>query len=242
MSTEAPFFKWSFSQWETYNACPARWKYQSVLKLPRKPPGPAAARGLQIHGTIEDYISQRTEVCHKDVSSKYFPVFDQFRNHPNGDRHCEYKFSLTEDWQVAGPLNAGKAWCVMVLDAVRVGDDHKGPHSKRTTPLVAHVGEWKSGRPKDTHGDQRKLYALGSMIRWHDVDEVVVTTYYVEDTEKPQRLKVANTDSARQKLKDLWKGRVDLMRSDKLCAPKPGQHCNWCDFSKKQGGPCVFGA
>jgi CRISPR/Cas system-associated exonuclease Cas4 (RecB family) len=69
-----------------------------------------------------------------------------------------------------------------------------------------------------------------------------VTTHYVEGTEKSQRLKVANTESAREKLKDLWRGRVDLMQSDSLCAPKPGQHCNWCDYSKKKGGPCVFGA
>jgi hypothetical protein len=122
-----------------------------------------------------------------------------------------------------------------------VGDDAKGPHEKRTTPLIAHVGEWKSGKPKDTHVDQRKLYALGSLLKWHWVDEVHVTTYYVEDTAPPERLKVANTASANEKLKTLWRSRTDLMQSDKLCAPKPGIACNWCDYSKKKGGPCVFG-
>ena len=235
-------FRWSFSQWETYNACPAKWKYRSVLKLPGGPPGPAAARGLKIHDTIENYVSQRAEVAHKDVNPKYYPVFDEFKNHPNGDRHCELKFSLSENWQLSGPMNGSNAWCVMVLDAVRVGDAHKGPHSTRDTPLVAYVGEWKSGKPKDTHVDQRKLYALGTLIRWHHVDEVIVTTYYVEDTAPPQRLKVANSLTANDKLKALWRGRVDLMLADKLCAPKPGMHCNWCDYAKRKGGPCVFGA
>lgn len=239
MSTD---FRWSFSQWENYNGCPARWKYKSVQKLPGRPPGPAAARGLQIHSTIEDYIAQRTDFAHKDIKPEYYAVFDQFRNHPNGERHCEYRFSLTDDWQMAGPLQSKRAWLVMVLDAVRVGDGFKGPQAERDTPLIAHVGEWKSGKPKDTHGDQRKLYALGTLMRWHWIDEVQVTTHYVEGTEKSQRLKVANSDSARQKLKDLWNGRVDQMRSDQICAPKPGQHCNWCDYAKKQGGPCVFGA
>lgn len=235
-------FRWSFSQWENYNGCPARWKYKSVLKLPGSPPGPAAARGLIIHQTVEDYIGGRLEVAHKDITPKYYQVFDDFRNHPNGERHQELKFTLTPDWTLAGPLTSGRAWVTMVLDAVRVGDAHKGPHSTRTTPLIAYVGEWKSGKPKDTHGDQRKLYALGSLMRWHDVDEVQVTTYYLEDTGPPQRLKVPNTLSARDKLKELWQTRVDLMQRDAICAPKPGMHCNWCDYAKKKGGPCVFGS
>jgi hypothetical protein len=235
-------FRWSFSQWENYNACPARWKYKSVLKLPGQPPGPAAARGLLIHSTVEDYISQRTDVAHDAVKPEYYPVMDQFRNHPNGERHCEYRMSLGADWTVSGPLNSVRAWCIMVLDAVRVGDDHKGPHATRTTPLVAYVGEWKSGKPKDTHGDQRKLYAVGALSRWAFVDEVHVTTYYLEGTEVSQRLKVPNTKSANDKLRDLWQGRVDRMQSDRICAPKPGVHCNWCDYAKKKGGPCAFGS
>ncbi len=235
-------FRWSFSQWENYNGCPARWKYKSVMKLPGSPPGPAAARGLLIHGTIEDYICGRSQTLHKDIHPKYVPVFDQFRDHPNGERHCEYKFGLTQDWLVAGPLLGQRTWCMLVLDAIRVGDDHKGPHATRPTPLVAHVGEWKSGKPKDTHGDQRKIYALGALKRWVDVEEVIVTTYYVEDTHPPQRLKVANTQSAHDKLQALWQGRVDMMQKDKICAPKPGMACNWCDYAKKKGGPCVFGA
>lgn len=241
MSTEVAPFRWSFSQWENYNGCPARWKYKSVLKLPGSPPGPAAARGLQIHQTVEDYIAGRVDVAHQAVKPKYYPVLDQFRNHPNGERHCEYKMSLTDDWQVAGPFTSKAASCVMVLDAVRVGDGHKGPYSTRTEPLIAHVGEWKSGKPKETHGDQRKLYAIGALLRWHDIDEVHVTTYYLEDTGPPQRLKVANTESARDKLKALWNGRTTQMQRDKICAPKPGMHCNWCDYAKKKGGPCVFG-
>lgn len=241
-STEKRGWRWSFSQWENYNGCPARWKYKSVLKLPSAPPGPAAARGLLIHSTIEDYIAQRTDVAHKDIKPNYYPIFDQYRNHPNGERHNEYRMSLADDWSIATPTTSERTWCVVILDAVRVGDEHKGPHSERTTPLIAHVGEWKSGKPKDTHADQRKLYALAAAIRWQMVDEVHVTTHYVEGTEKSQRLKVANTDSARGKLKELWERRVHMMRNDAICAPKPGMQCNWCDYSKRKGGPCVFGA
>lgn len=229
-------FRWSFSQWETYNGCPAKWKYQSVLKLPRQPPGPAAARGLQIHETVENYIKGQSPVFHPAVKPKYKSIFDQFKDHPNGDRHCELKIGLTEDWTLVGGFR-GTTWCSMVLDAVRVGGD---PYVAKSfnEPCVAWVAEWKSGKPKETHGEQRKMYALGALVRWSYVDEVHVTTYYLEDTEVPQRLKV--TPSAESKLKDLWKSRVDQMRGDAYCAPKPGMHCNWCDFAKRKGGPCVF--
>jgi hypothetical protein len=52
---EKPPFRWSFSQWETYNGCPAKWKFKSVLKVPGGPPGPAAARGTEIHASVEEY-------------------------------------------------------------------------------------------------------------------------------------------------------------------------------------------
>lgn len=240
MTTETKPFRWSFSQWENYNGCPARWKYKSVLKLPSRPAGPAAARGLQIHATIEDYISQRSDTVHPAVKPEYMPVFDTYREHPNGERHCELKFSLDENFQLCGPMLSNRAWCVMVLDVVRVGDAHRGPHSTRETPLIAHVGEWKSGKPKDTHTDQRKLYALGSLVRWPDVEKVMVTTHYVEGTAPSARLEVSR--SAKPKLEDLWRGRVEQMQRDQICAPKPGMHCQWCDYSKRIGGPCVFGA
>lgn len=231
-------FRWSFSQWETYNACPAKWRYKSVLKLPGSGPGPAASRGLTIHASVEDYIANRSQVVHKAVDEKYLPIFDQFRDHPNGERHLEYKMSLTKDWRCGTDIAKDDTWCLMVLDAVRVGGPWYGP-DKGNGPNVAYVGEWKSGKPKDTHSEQRKLYALGALLKWDFVDEVHVTTYYLEDTGKPQRLKVAA--SGVSTLKTLWLGRVDQMQKDKILAPKPGVHCNWCDYAKKKGGPCVFG-
>lgn len=236
-----PDFRWSFSQWESYNSCPARWNFQSVLKLPRLPPGPAAARGLEIHKTVEEYICGKSFSYHPAIADKYRPVFDMFRDHPNGERHVEYKMSLTQAWEPAGGFNATNSWCKLVIDALRIGGPWVGP-DKGEEALTAWVAEWKSGKPKDTHGDQRKLYTLAVICKWPWVEEVQTTTYYLEDTEVPQRLKVANTEANRQKLKDLWEQRIDLMRSDRFLAPKPGQHCNWCDYAKKRGGPCDFGA
>lgn len=234
-------FRWSFSQWETYNECPAKWKYKSVLKLPTAPPGPAAARGLSMHDRCEQYILGQIDVPmlltgdpdkrfgdkkEAVIHEKYVPVLDTFRDHPNGDRHTEHRLGFDDEWYISGVVSPLRS-CLGVLDAVRCEDK------------VLHIGEWKSGRPKDTHVDQRKLYALFGLRKWLFVEEVRVTTYYLEDTADAQRLVVK--PSAEQKLRDLWDGRAQQMQSDKICAPRPGQGCRWCDFANSKGGPCRFG-
>ena len=227
MSNATKQFRWSFSQWETYNACPAKWKFRSVLKLPGSPPGPAAARGLQIHDSVEKYIlGGEVRDLHGAVKSKYIPIFDEIRNHENGDRYCEKKLGFDVDWNVCAPTQSNTS-CIAILDAIRFKNDG-----------TAVVYEWKSGKPKDTHSDQRKLYALSSFIHWK-ATQAEVTTFYLEDTEVPQKLTIKA--SGAEKLKALWNDRIAQMQRDQFCAPRPSFGCIWCDYSAKKGGPCRFG-
>ena len=225
---DKPPFRWSFSQWETYNSCPAKWKFSSVMKLPRMPPGPAAARGLEIHASVEKYvITGDAGDLHGAIKPRYIQVFDQLRTHENGDMFCEKKLGFDAEWSVCPPAAKEVAQCIAILDAVRFRNDK-----------TVQVYEWKSGKPKDTHGDQRKLYALSSFIHWK-AEKAEVTTYYLEDTEVPQKLTIGQ--SGAEKLKLLWNDRIRQMQRDEFCAPKPSFACIWCDFSKKKGGPCRFG-
>lgn len=237
-------FRWSFSQWETYNSCPAKWKYKYVSKLPSVPPGPAAARGLSMHDRCENYITGQIDVntllygdptkrfgnkTEAKIQELYLPVLDRFRDHENGDRHAELRLGFDDEWYACGFARTG--WCIGVLDAVRFTNDG-----------ILEIGEWKSGSPKDTHGDQRKIYALFGLRRWNidKLKEVRVTTYYLEHADvPPQRLVVAPT--AEEKLKALWKGRVEQMQADQVLAPRPNEGCRWCDYAKSKGGPCAFG-
>lgn len=228
-----PVFRWSFSQWESYNQCPAKWNFQSRLRLPRKPPGPAAARGLEMHDTVEKYIKGAdASVLHPDIHPKYIPILDAYRDHPNGDRYTEKKLAFDTEWYLCSPQSKYAA-CVAVLDAVRFTKPHY------TDKGVLHIGEWKSGKPKETHADQRKLYAMFGMRAWL-ADEVLVTTYYLEDTAPPQRITLVG-ENGYNKLKEMWTHRITTMQRDEICAPRPGIYCRWCDYSKASGGPCQFG-
>ena len=234
-------FRWSFSQWETYSQCPAKWKYKNVDKLPGSPPGPAAARGLDMHDRCENFINGTIDeemLLAGDpdkrfgdkkaapIKEEYLPVLVQFRDHPNGDRYTEHRLGFDSEWYLSGGLSK-TAWCVGVLDAARCHDK------------VLHIGEWKSGQPKDTHSEQRKLYALFGLRKWIHVEEVRVTTYYMEGTAPPQRLVVKPT--AEEKLRELWGQRAHQMQKDQICAPRPSMGCRWCDYSRDKGGPCKVG-
>ena len=232
-----PAFRWSFSQWETYHQCPFKWKCGSVLKLPRKPPGPAAARGSNVHDTVEKYIQgEPVVILHDAVHPKYIPILDEFKYHHNGDRHTEKKLAFDVDWSICDPKSKF-ASCVAVLDAVRYT---KGPTVPGEDPPLGEldIGEWKSGKPKDTHADQRSLYAMIGMRYWY-ADIVRVTTYYLEDTLPPQRTTL-NSEEGFNRLKTIWMSRIETMQRDQMCSPRPGFYCRFCDFSKSAGGPCVY--
>lgn len=231
--------RYSFSQWENYDGCPQRWKFKSIMKLPSSPPGPAAARGLDMHDRCDKFITNQigeNQLMYGSpsmrfgdkkpavIAEKYVPILQEFRDHPNGAKHAEYKIGFDEEWYLCGGLSS-KAKVIMVLDAVRAIEG------------VCHIGEWKSGKPKPTHGDQRKLYAMAGIKAWM-AETTIVTTYYLEDTAPPERLVVR--DTAWPKLVMLWDDRFDRMARDKICAPKPGNHCNWCDYARAKGGPCTF--
>lgn len=236
-------FRWSFSQWETYNQCPAKWNYASRLRLPRQPTGPAASRGLDMHDRCEKFIKgeiDETLLMRGDptakfgnkgparIAEKYLHVLQEFRDHPNGDRYAELELSFDRDWYLCGgSLLNQKAFVNGFLDAVRVQDG------------VAYVGEWKSGQPKATHADQRKLYALFALRKWLGIDQVVVTTYYLEDTAPPDELVVKA--SAEEKLKVFWMERAKHMEQDEILGARPNDGCKWCDYRASLGGPCKFG-
>lgn len=221
-----PIFRWSFSQWEAYQQCPAKWNYQSRMKLPRSEPGPAAARGLRIHDGVEKFIKNEADELPAEVAKRYIPIIQEFKNHENGDRYTEKKLAFDNDWRVCSPRDP-TASCIAILDAARYTND-----------LMLHVAEWKSGKPKDTHGDQRKLYAMAGLLHWR-APTVRVTTYYLEDTAPPVQLVAKET--ALPKLTELWDGRRNLMQKDEICGPRPGYYCTWCDYAASKGGPCQFG-
>lgn len=232
-------FKWSFSSWGAYNTCPAKYKFKYEQKLKGLPPGPAAARGIEIHDSIDQYIANESpnlESLHSAIDQSYMlPIMEVLRDHPNGERHTELPLYLTAEWE--DTIKAFR-WCTMILDAVRFGGDWRVKDGSDPHHNIVTIYEWKSGSPKDDHKDQRSLYALGALTRWQHAEEARVKTIYVEGKHPPSQLTVKR--SGREKLIKIWQDRVDLIQRDQIKAPRPGMYCRWCDYAKDRGGPCQF--
>jgi hypothetical protein len=212
----------SFSKWENYSQCPRRYKYGEVDKLPRSPIGAAGQRGTAIHDQIESFIKGSKGV---DCPVTYHrDVLDRFRNAGNGELLTEYKVAFTDNWERTVPEDRNARY-VGVFDAVL----------HRPGSGEVEIGEWKTGKPKDTHGDQRRLYTLMAFLTWGP-EVVTATTYYFDNTSSPQRLTAKS--SAIPKLIKIWNERHDMIVNDNFFPPRPGFYCRWCDFSRAKGGPC----
>ena len=149
-------------------------------------------------------------------------VVDKLRNWPNGDRYVEKKFGFDIDWSPY-PTDSDLTAFLVIMDAVAFANG------------VVEVAEWKSGKPSADHADQRLLYALAG-LRVFLPKEVVVTTYYVDLTSDPKRIRVPA--AAEQELKDMWSSRRETIINDKIHAPRPNDKCKWCHVRKSNGGPC----
>ena len=224
----------SYSQWQTYARCPFLWKAKYILGIKDVYTGPAAERGSNIHNWIENYILRRSDRLPWDETGgiervpklgKKHPlqgVVDRLRNWPNGDLYAEKKFGFDIDW-TPYPTDSDLTAFVTIMDAVASANG------------VVEIAEWKSGKPSADHADQRLLYALAG-LRVFLPKEVVVTTYYIDLTSDPKRIRVPA--AAEQELKDMWSGRRETIINDKILAPRPNDKCCYCHVRKSKGGPC----
>jgi CRISPR/Cas system-associated exonuclease Cas4 (RecB family) len=224
----------SYSMYSTYAECPFKYRAKYLLKIKAPFTGPAAERGNQIHTKIEHYIrgietrlpwDAERPVERVPALGTQHPmqgVADRLKNWPSGDRHVERKLGFDIDWDLY-PHDADEAAYMVVLDAAGY---HNG---------TVEVAEWKSGKPYESHAEQRLLYGLAALRTWLP-KKVTVTTYYVDMTGPAKRITI--TQDNEQELKDMWSSRRETIVNDKILAPRPNSRCQWCFYRKSNGGPC----
>jgi len=211
-------FPASFSRLSLYETCALKMKFRYRDKL-STPKGPAASRGTLLHSSIEDYILGKKDTLHSEIADLH-ETFTQVKEDPKP--FVELKLAFSEGFVKVVPWTSSQAHFRMVLDAGNVFPDK----------VV--IREWKSGKMYDEHYDQRKTYALGSIIKWNLPVEVV--THYLD---------LRKQEASRGEVADrkVWAWhltqRLETMANDRHFAPRPGHYCHWCDFSKRKGGPCT---
>ena len=197
---------WSFSSLLNYEKCPHTQTFPYKERNSEH-----AARGIEIHTSIERYLLGETTECP-------FPnlPFDRLQD-GKGDLAVEEKWGFDRDWE---PTDYKSAWLRIKADT-----------AKATTDLVT-VIDYKSGKRQNNeikHGQQTLLYMIGAACRYPTVDRFTSELWYVDiDLVYPSQ---EYTRDQLMKTKDRWNKRGIVMTSATTFPPKPSRsNCKYCDF------------
>lgn len=211
---------WSYSRYALYEECPAKAKYKFIDKLP-EPPAPAMERGNVIHKLAEDFTTGKIKKLPPEL--KLFS--DQFTELKKSKPQVEQTWAFTSEWKQT-LWNDWKGCKVRIkTDAACVDGD--------TLYIIDH----KTGKLRDGYDTQLSLYATGGFLVHPTVKKISTQMWFLDSGDVVEKDYVA---AEGPKLLKEWDKRVVPMLNDTRFAPKPGNACRWCPYSKSKGGPCKF--
>lgn len=217
---------WSFSRWEVFDKCRARYEYQHLQKLPQ-PPSIHLERGIDVHEKGEAYL---------DGSIKRLPVaYNQFGDEMRAIKKlgatAEGNYGFTKSWSPCSPTDWNNCY-------LRVKIDAEVAQEKELTQI-----DFKTGKPwpKATE-KQSELYAVTGFLRYPDVDTITVEFWYLDSGEV---VPYVYTRKQYPALKKKWAARGREMLAARQFPPtNNGYNCKYCPFRSDatlgngQPGPC----
>lgn len=218
---------WSYSRYADYQQCPLKFKLKYIDKLPVKG-SPAMERGNVIHKKAEDYIKAKRPPKLPEELQTVKKFIDHCREH---GAICEQEMGFRQDWSWTGKADwfGRDVWFRMKMDVAVAYDDDTGL-----------VGDWKTGRRYEENKDQVRLFGAVSLMRFPEWSEVDVRLWYTDQPEGENEYDETFTRKDAELILSDWNKKVVPLFKDKRFAPKPNDRCKWCDFSKREGGPCKF--
>lgn len=221
---------WSYSRWNVFNKCAARYMYQFLLKLPT-PDVPAMKRGQEIHEKGERYLDGEI----KNVPSAYRMFSDEMKAIKKLGATSEGSFAFTKTWGPTLPTDWANCWLRIKIDALVSAPRDDG------TGYDVTIIDFKTGRPYSDTKDQAELYAVGAFESF-DLDTVDAEFWYLDSGEVVDYF----FDSADYRpLKNKWAARGrDMLAARQFPPTKNSYDCKYCPFrsdgklANGKPGPC----
>ena len=208
----------SYSAIKKYLECPAAYHYCYVLKLP-DPPNAAMMRGTRLHKLAEDYMNADFSVPVPYDIRKIGIMIYQMRQK---QFMAEQTWLVDAEWKPTDDESSAKLKAV--IDVHRLDKD------------VLYLHDYKSGREYPSHADQLELYAAIGLCIYPSAKRAESSAIYVDSGHEGPRRSII-----REMLPHImgrWDGYIDRMDSDYEFIPTGGSHCQRCNYSSKNGGPC----
>lgn len=210
----------SFSTWEIFDNCRARFLYAKVRKLPTADKS-FFANGRKAHSHLESVVRDGAQID-PAIVRKEVGIVREIAASPV-PKYAEEKWGFTGEWEVTA---YGKAKLRVIIDVrLDYGD-------------AVEVVDWKTGSKRSESIDQMSLSATATFHRFPFVDTVTTRLVYVE--KGGQTIK----DHRRADLGEvtnMWGGRFAQVYNERDWLATPNEWCRFCDFSKSKGGPCRYG-
>lgn len=215
---------WSYSRLSCWEQCPKKYWYQYVEKLPVAPrESPAADRGSDIHDKAERYL--------KGELSMYPPELQKVSAHAmllkQKEAKAEVHYGTKVDWSPCD-YDAKDAYFRGIIDIEYIEHWESGP--------VVCLEDWKTGQIYATHADQLKQYVALAASHHPEAHSFRSRPVYIDQgviaapvVTMPDRVKP---------IRMILDGKIKNAEEDTIFPVRSGQHCKWCDYSQRYGGPC----
>jgi len=211
---------WSYSRWRDYEQCPLRAKFKHVDKI-KEPSNEAMDRGSAIHKLAEDFACGRLKLLPVELVK----FKSKFLNLKKQKVLAEQEWAFDKNWNDVSWF-AKEAWVRVKMDACYVSGEEVYVIDHKT-------GKYRAGE----YTEQLELYALAALLKFPEAKSAICRLWFLDSGDEAS---YAATKEELKALKKKWVTRTKAMLNDKRFAPKPGNYCRWCPFSKSKGGTCKF--
>lgn len=223
IDTYTPFTNstpWSWSLIEGFEICPARYNATKVAKTHPEPPGPALARGNEVHQALEDRVTRNKPL--PPELARFEPMLASFQA---AGATAEASLCLTASMQSTAWFGKG-AW-------VRAKLDLKVKTPENNLLLV----DYKTGKFKPEAGDQLKLAcAVGQIADPTAVSATAVYVWIDEPNPPPRPPVTMDFPTALRTIADFRKRLVPFViaKQSGAWAKTPGWACKFCPLLECQ--------
>jgi len=233
---------YSYSKLNLFLTCPAAFKLRYIDKVPSVK-SPALIVGDLAHKAVAQYIQYLATSGQQTDQSKWDEIVKAYLRLA-GEYQEELEACLSRFEFVLPPVQKviveGSVALNRELSLTRFDSKDAWFRGKIDylyfTDHAAVVTDWKTNRyvPKQPHIEkdlQTRCYAMFAFFLKPEIEEAVVQLHYLRAS------KVLKARVTRQEVIDTvlpWiRETVSLLEREREWAPKPGNHCSWCEYVEK---------
>lgn len=211
---------WGFSKLDVYRACPQKFKFQFLDKLPQ-PSSSALERGGEIHQGIESYLNGWSEVLPADVL-EWQEAFDELKTK---NFWGEQAIGIDKDWNKLPDWFNKKTWLRVKMDAYIL------------EPEEMTVIDFKTGKYRVPSTDQIELYAIAGLSIAPTIKKVTAEFWFLDANDTYKRVYPKEELLA---LRKKYEQESQAMYTNTTWAPNPSNNCRRCPYSRTKNGPCKY--